>query len=165
MAKRRKENIEKYIPKKKKNKVKKFFRALLFWFVILIAFSGVGFGCYYIYTSDDLKVKMIKVENSKYYTSEKVLEVADVPNNKNMLFIGKGKIKERILEELPYIEDVKIKIGKESTLRIIVTERTSKYVINNKDTNEYVKVDKYGIMLEKVKAEDILPNEMPLFRS
>lgn len=148
---------------KKKNKVKKFFALVVFWMMIMLVLAGIGFGIYYIFTSDNLKLKSIKVENAEYYTEEQVVKVADIPNDSNMIFIRKGKIKGKILEELPYIEKVKIKIGKEGILRLILTERTSKYVVNNKDTNEYVRVDKHGIMLEKVNAEDILPEEMPLF--
>ena len=148
---------------KKKNKVKKFFALLLFWTIILAILAGVGVGIYYIFTSDNLKLKSVKIENAEYYTEEQVVEVANISKDSNMLFIRRGKIKDRILEKLPYIEQVKIKIGKEGTLRLVLIERTSKYVVNNKDTNEYVRVDKHGIMLEKVNAEDILPKEMPLF--
>lgn len=149
--------------KKKKGKAKKFFAILLFWILIIGILAVLGFGGYYICKSDRLKVKNISVENSEYYTAEKIKEVASVKEGKNMLLLGRSKIKNNILKELPYIENVKIKLGKDSTLRIIVTERTSKYVVNNKDTNEYVRVDKYGIMLEKVKAEEISPDELPLF--
>lgn len=148
---------------KKKNKLKKFFALVVFWSLIFIIVIGIIFGIYYIVTSDNLKVQSIKVENAEYYTEEQVVKVADVSNGTNMLFIRRSKLEDKILKELPYIENVKIKIGKEGVLRLILTERTSKYVVNNKDTNEYVRVDKYGIMLEKVKAEDILPEELPLF--
>lgn len=148
---------------KKKNKAKKFFAIMLFWILILIFVSAIGFGIYYIFTSDSLKVKNIKIEKSTYYTNEEILEVADIKENKNMVFLGRSKIKKKILNELPYIEEVKLKIGKESTLRIVVTERISKYVVNNKDTNEYIRLDKHGIMLEKVKSEEILPEEIPFF--
>ena len=148
---------------KKKNKVKKFFVLLLFWLIVLSILFGIGFGIYYIFTSENLKLKNIKVENVEYYTEEQVIKVVEIPNDSNMIFIKRGKIKDKILKELPYIEKIKIKIGKENTLKLIVTERKSKYVVNNKDTNEYIRVDKHGIMLEKVKSEDILPEEMPLF--
>ena len=148
---------------KKKNKVKKFFALLLFWIIILGILAGIGFGIYYIFTSDNLKMKNIKVEKTNYYSEEQVVETASIPKDTNMLLVRRRKIKNKVLKELPYIEDMKIKIGKEGTLRIVVKERTAKYVVNNKDTNEYVRVDKYGIMLEKVSAENILPEEMPLF--
>lgn len=148
---------------KKKNKLKKFFVLLLFWIIILAILGGIGFGIYYIFTSDSLKLKLVKVENAKYYTEEQVVKVANIPNDTNMLFIRRNKVKDKILKELPYIEEVRIKLAKEGTLRLILMERTSKYVVNNKDTNEYVRVDKHGIMLEKVNAENILPEELPLF--
>lgn len=148
---------------KRKNKVKKFFALLLFWIIILGILAGIGFGIYYIFTSDNLKMKNIKVEKTNYYSEEQVVETASIPKDTNMLLVRRRKIKNKVLKELPYIEDIKIKIGKEGTLRIVVKERTAKYVVNNKDTNEYVRVDKYGIMLEKVSAENILPEEMPLF--
>ncbi len=153
-------NIKK---KKKKNKVKKFLALLLFWIIILGILTAIGFGVYYIFTSDSLKMKSIKVEKTNYYSEQQVVETVSIPKDSNMLFVRRRKIKNKVLEELPYIEDIKIKIGKEGTLRIVVKERTAKYVVNNKDTNEYVRVDKYGIMLEKVSAENILPEEMPLF--
>jgi len=160
-----KENTKKVSTKKskKKNKTKKFFALLLFWALILVILIVIGVCIYYIFTSDSLKLNSIKVENAEYYTEEQVVKVANVPKDSNMLFIRRGKVKDKILKELPYIEEVKIKIGKEGILRLILTERTSKYVVNNKETNEYVRVDKHGIMLEKVNAEDILPEEMPLF--
>ena len=149
--------------KKRKGKVKKFFAILLFWLLVGVVLATIGIGAYFVCKSDKLKINNINVENSEYYTVEKIKEVANIQEGKNVLLLRKNKIKNNILKELPYIENVKIKFGKESTLRIIVTERTSKYVVNNKDTNEYVRVDKYGIMLEKVKAEDISPDELPLF--
>lgn len=148
---------------KKKNKAKKFFAVMLFWILVLGILVALGFGGYFVFTSDKLKVQSVDVENSEYYTKEQVLEVANIPVGKNVLTLRKGKIKENILTTLPYIENVKIKLGKESTVRIVVTERTSKYVVNNKDTNDYIRVDKSGIMLEKVMPEDILPEELPLF--
>lgn len=162
MGRRKVENVKAKKPKKK-SKAKKFFAIMLFWILILIFIAAIGFGIYYIFTSDSLKVKNIKIEKSTYYTDEEILKVADIKENKNMIFLGRSKIKKKILNELPYIEEVKLKIGKESTLKIVVTERTSKYVVNNKDTNEYVRIDKHGIMLEKVKSEEILPEEIPFF--
>ena len=172
MGRRKKENINEEVVKKgkgnvkkykKKNKVKKFFAILLFWIIIIAILVSIGFGCYFIYTSERLKAKNVKVENSEYYTQDQIIKAAKVPMNRNMLFIGRGKIKNRVLKELPYIENIKLKIGKESTLRIIVQERQAKYVVNNKETNEYIRVDKYGIMLEKVKAEELSADEIPLF--
>jgi len=165
MGRRKVEKVskEKLKKPKKKNKVKKFFALLFFWLLLLIIIGAISFGVYYIFTSESLKVKNIKVEKLSYYTEEQIIEVAKIGKDKNMIFLNKSKIKNKILKELPYIEEVKLKIGKDSTLRIIVTERTSKYVVNNKDTNEYVRVDKHGIMLEKVKAEEILPEEVPFF--
>lgn len=147
----------------KKNKIRKFFALLFFWTIVLIIISGVCFGAYYIFTSESLKVKNIKVKKSDYYSEEQIIEVANIDKDKNMVFLNRSKIKKIVLKKLPYIEEVKFKIGKDSTLIIIVKERTAKYVINNKDTNEYVRMDRHGIMLEKVKSEDILPEEVPFF--
>ncbi len=148
---------------RKKSKAKKFFAIVLFWSLVLILVSAISFAIYYICTSENFKVKNIKIENSSYYSEEEIAQVANVGKEKNMIFLNRSKIKNKILSKLPYIEEVRLKIGKEGTLRIIVVERTSEYVVNNKDTNEYVRVDKHGIMLEKVKAEDILPDEIPFF--
>ena len=159
-----KKTTRKNVNKVKKNsKIKRFFALFLFWLIILLILLGIGFGGYYIYTSDNLKVKTVKVENCEYYSSDQITKAVNVPTNKNMLLIGRRKIKNKILEEFPYIEDVKIKIGKEGTLRIILKERKSVYAISNKDTGNYLRVDKYGIMLEKIKAEDVLKDELPLF--
>lgn len=162
MGRRKVENTKEKKPKKK-NKVKKVFAIMLFWLIILTILGGITFCVYYLFTAESLKVKNIKIENSEYYTEEQILEVANIKKEKNMLLLGRNKIKKRILRELPYIEAVKLKIGKDSTIRVIITERMAKYVVNNKDTNEYVRIDKHGIMLEKVKAEDILPQETPFF--
>jgi len=160
---RRKVESAKTKKPKKKNKLKKFFVIMFLWLIILLIISAIAFGIYYIFSSDKMKVKNIVIENSEFYTEEQIIEVADIKQDKNMIFLGRSKIKKKILNKLPYIEEVRFKISKDSTVKIIVTERTSKYVVNNKDTNEYVRVDKHGIMLEKVKAEDILPEEIPFF--
>jgi len=162
MGRRKTESVKEKKPKKK-NRAKKFFAVLLFWLIILTVVAAISFGVYYIFTSENLKVKKIKIENSEYYTEQQILEVADIKQGKNMVLLGRNKIKKQILSELPYIEEVKLKIGKDSTLKIIVQERTSKYVVNNKDTNEYLRIDRHGVMLEKVKSEDILPEEIPFF--
>lgn len=160
---RRKGETKKVKKPKKKNKIKKLFAIIIFWILILGILSAIAFGAYYIFTSDNIKAKNIIIENSTYYSEEQILEVAGIEDDANMVFLGKNKIKKRMLSELPYIEKINFKIMDKSTLKIIVTERTAKYVVNNKDTNEYVRIDKHGIMLEKVNAENILPEEIPLF--
>lgn len=160
---RRKAETTKVVKPKKKSSVKKFFGIMLFWIIVLLIISAISFAVYYICTSDNLKVQNVKIKKSTYYLEQQILEVANIKKDKNMIFLGRGKIKEKILKELPYIEHVKFKIAKEGTLEIIVTERTSKYVVNNKDTNEYIRIDKHGIMLEKVNSENILPEEVPFF--
>ena len=149
---------------KNKNKVKKIFAIILFWTIVTILVAGLVLGLYYIFTADRFKLKNVSIHNTEYYTEEEVVNAANLPMNRNMLVISKRKIKKRILNELPYIENVKIKMDlKNSAFKINVIERQSKYVINNKDTNEYIRVDKYGIMLEKVKAEEMAAEEIPLF--
>lgn len=157
--------VESVKPKKiKKNKKKKkILTVLLICLFIIVILAIIAFSIYYMFASEKLIAKNIKVENSEYYTEEQIIDVASTMKEKNMVFLRRSKYKKKILEELPYIEEVKLKIGKDSTLNVVVTERKAVYVANNRDTNEYVRIDKNGIMLEKVKAEDILPEEIPFF--
>ncbi|MDD4375460.1 MAG: FtsQ-type POTRA domain-containing protein [Clostridia bacterium] len=154
---------ERSVAKPKQNKRKRLFGIMLFWIIVLTISATIVYGAYYLYTAESLKVKNLKIENSNHYDPKKVKEVASIEPGKNMLLLNRGKIKKDITQKLPYIEDVKIKIGKNGILRIIIKERISKYVLNDKNTSKHIRVDKYGIILEEVPIENISIDELTLF--
>ncbi len=149
--------------KRKKGKMKRIFGIMLFWIIIISICAAITYGAYYLYNAETFKVKNIKIENSNHYEEEEIKETASIEQGKNMLLLNRNKIKKNIIQKLPYVEDVKIKIAKNGTLRIIITERVSKYILNDKNTSKYIKVDKYGIILEEVPVENISMEELTLF--
>ena len=149
--------------KKKRSKIKVFFVKLLFFIILLTIIGGIGFGIYYLCTSSKFDIEKVDVIGQGKYTQEEILEVSKIPIGNNIFLTRKGIIEDKIEKKFPYIYSVKIKMSSKNSLKIIIKERERKYVAVNNETNEYIRLDKYGIILEKVLSNQVENGEMLLF--
>ena len=155
--------LKKETKKKKRGNFRRALARFVVFLFILALLSGIGFGVYYFCTSSNFKIANAKVTGQKKYTDEEILKVAKVPKGKNIFITSKNKIEKRIEDSFPYIEKVDVKITGNDTLKIVITERKKKYVAVNSETSEYIRVDKHGIILEKITSDKVESEELLLF--
>ncbi len=98
-----------------------------------------------------LKVAEIHVSGTTRYDSEKIIEISGIETGDNMFMINKFDVAERILEEFPYIEQIKIRRKLPDTFTFEITERIpAAYIMS--DGNRWL-IDKKGYILEMLEAD------------
>lgn len=159
-----KKEVKKKVATKPKYK-KRFLRGLVTVVLILFFVSLFilgGFGIYYLCTSPKYNITNIEIKGNKHYSSEKIVEVAKVPLGTNV-FLMSGKNVQKNLKTLPYVGSIKIDKKINGTIEIMVSERTSKYASYNKEIEKYIRLDKYGIILEEVDQSNLSEKEFIVF--
>lgn len=104
-----------------------------------------------------LKVADIYVSGTTRYEHEKIIEASGIKTGDNMFLLNKFEVAERILDEFPYIEQIKIRRKLPDTFTFEITEREpSAYVMA--EGNRWL-IDKKGYLLEMLgdDAETKLP--------
>lgn len=139
----KKGNSTKKLSKNKKLKV------FVYWFFVLIILAVMGFVIYYLTTDAKFNVSKIIVSKCEKYTSEEIIEASGLQLGQNIFKISKSEIISKI-EQLPYVESCKIDRNLPSVLKLNVKERTGKYVAYAKDSGQYVRIDKAGVILEVI---------------
>lgn len=71
------------------------------------------------------RIRTISVSGNSRYTSEAIIEAAQVSEGDNLFLLNKYSAAERIRQKLPYIETVQFRRTLPDTLSIVVTECTS----------------------------------------
>lgn len=151
--------------KKKIKVVKKILKVIVFIILILFILSLltiIGVGVYYLGTSSKYNIQNVEVSGNSIYTSEEILEIAQVPIGKNLFRMSSKNIEKKI-KELPYVSYVDVKKKPKVTVKIILEERVSKYLAYNKETDKYLRLDKHGIILEEVSVESKSQDELLVF--
>ncbi len=93
------------------------------------------------------KIKSIDVYGETRYSSKEIIKVADVQLESNLVRLDSGLISEKIEQELPYIEEVKIKKKLPTTLEFnIVAAKVAGYIASD---DSYYIVSTEGKLLEK----------------
>lgn len=131
------------------NKKEKKNISVLPFFLIILVFIGIGIGCM---LTPAFNVTTIKVENGINVTNEEILSKASYVKGVNTLKINTKNLKKTI-EEIPYIQTVKIKRNLPDELVIKYEERAPYAII--KYLESYVIMDKYGYVLEIKKENDM----------
>lgn len=147
--------------KHKKKTVKTVIYIAIVVFVLSLLFL-IGFGIYKLCTSTKYNISVIKFEGNAKYTDEEIIKVLNVNYGDNLFKLSKSIVKEN-LEELSYIENVKISKKYPNTLIVKIKEYESCYFAYNKDTNKYIKLTKNGIILESCELEAKNENELLVF--
>ena len=93
-----------------------------------------------------LKVAEIYVSGTTRYEHEEIIEASGIKTGDNMFLLNKFEVAERILDEFPYIEQIKIRRKLPDTFTFEITEREpSAYVMS--EGNRWL-IDKKGYLLE-----------------
>lgn len=98
-----------------------------------------------ILNSPLFNVKNIVVEGNSTNSSEKIVSLSGLQTYTNIFKFNENDVIEKIKENA-YIENVKIEKKLPSTVKIIVEERTPKYMLQFADS--YVYINNQGYMLE-----------------
>lgn len=92
-------------------------------------------------------VNSIVISGDKVYSDEEIIEVAEVAEGDNLIFLSKKKINEKVTSGLAYVGEVKIKRRLPSTLEIEII-KTDGYMAFMSG-GYYTLLDKNGKVLEK----------------
>lgn len=131
----------KEINRKKKVRKKKNYLLRFLVFVAIVAAAAA------FLSSGFFDVKTIEVEGNHYYKDNEVINLAGAKTGVNLFWgIGAGDLKDNLSKD-PYFAEVKVKRKLPSTLVINVVERQQIAAIEYAD--QYVVIDKEGIMLRK----------------
>lgn len=116
--------------------------------LLVIVFAGVLF-------SPIFAVKEIRSEGAEHFTTTDLSEMISLAQGDNLILFGRGKAKE-ILEQDPYIAEVKLKTELPDTMVIQVKERKVRGYVPY--MGAYLYIDEEGRVLETQNAyHDALP--------
>lgn len=151
----------KVIKKNKLKNKKRIKKAVIL--ISLFIFIGLAIvGTYYIFTDSKFNIKKIIIKNNQYYTEQEITKAININIGTNIFKVTKSKVLYK-LKQLPYIQDIDIHRSLPNNLIVIIKERTSKYLVYNKDTGEYIRLSKEGIILEIIDRAELNNNEMLVF--
>ena len=137
----KKKNNGKNKKKKVTTKNKKITKKSIILFCTILVIIAVLL----ILNSPLFNVKNIVVEGNATNSSEKIVSLSGLQTYTNIFKFNENDVIEKIKENA-YIENVKIEKKLPSTVKIIVEERTPKYMLQFADS--YVYINNQGYMLE-----------------
>ncbi len=94
------------------------------------------------------KTEKIEVEGDNYYYDEQIIAFSNVVTQENIFIAAMNSTPQEIIDNLPYVEDVKIEFSVPDTITIKVTDAIPSYVIGNGDS--YLLISSKGRILESV---------------
>lgn len=153
----KKGNSTKKLSKNNKKKVRK----IIYYFFIIAILGIIGYVIYYLMTDEKFNISKVIVSECEHYTSEDIINTSEITLGQNIFRISKSDIKSKI-EQLPYIESCEIDRNLPTVLKLNVKERTGKYVAYAKDSGQYVRLDKTGVILEVIDVAN-MQEEILLF--
>lgn len=156
--KKKKQKINKGALKSNKKTGKKVFKVI----IIFVVLGFLAYASYYLLTEPKFNISKIQLEGSKKYKSEDVIKATNIKTGTNIFKVLKSDAVNN-LSEYSYISDIKLTRKLPSTLIIKIIEYEPKYLAYNKDTSEYVKLDKEGIILEILNKSNSIQSEKLTF--
>lgn len=99
-----------------------------------------------------LKVARIDVEGATRYTGEEIIETSGIKVGDNLFGVNKFAVKEKILSDYPYIEEIRITRRLPDAFLFAVTERNPCGYIETNDCKWLV--DSKGFLLERIEKEE-----------
>ncbi len=148
-TKNKKKNEKQKNKKQSTSNVKKIFKRL---FILIILFAAAM--CFF-FLSPMFNVQEIIVENNSIISSDTIRSLSSIQLYKNIFLINKSEVKNNILRE-PYIENVEISRVLPDKIKITVTERYEKYLIEYAE-GKYIVIDGQGYVLEVINEKNELP--------
>lgn len=141
----RQDTASKSTPKKKKKRESLYppqFKGFLAMIVVAVATFVVMLG-------PIMAIDQVDVNDLKYISEDKVLEVAGYPVGQNLFRFNGSKAEEELLK-YPYVEEAKISRHFPHRLEINITERQPAGVLLN--NSNYLQFSKDGILLDNTKS-------------
>ncbi len=143
MAQRKEQTRESSPKKRKRRKRRKGRFGFLYKFLCMILIcAAIVAGCIVFF-----KANTIEVEGAERYSTEEIIEASGVTVGDNLFLINKFSVINRLLQRLPYLDEVVIRRKLPETLVITVTECVPVAAIPWE--NEYWIIDQNGKLLEK----------------
>ena len=137
-AKKIKNNSKGQKEKNKKPKMRKKAKIILYTILFIVVLI-------LILSSPLFNIKNIEVEGNEKVSDDKLISLSELQLYTNIFKVNKLDTIDKIKENA-YIEDADISIKLPSTVKIEVTERTPKYMLQFADS--YVYINNQGYMLE-----------------
>ena len=131
----KKVNKKKDAKNQKRIKVLRTLASIIIFIVLIIL----------LLSSSLFNINTIRVEGNTKLSEERVISISSIELYTNIFNFSKAKAKSR-LEEISYIEDVKISRKLPSTVLITIKERVPTYMLQFADS--YVYINNQGYMLE-----------------
>ncbi len=94
------------------------------------------------------KTEKISVEGDNYYYEDQITAFSNVQLQQNIFIAAMGSTPQKIIDNLPYVEDVEIGFNIPDTVTIKVTDATPGYVIKTNDG--YLLISTKGRILEQI---------------
>lgn len=137
------------VKKKKKRKKKKgkyffIFKTALLAFLALIVLCTI-----LVFTLPLFDLKKVEIIGTEKYTAEDIAGSINLKLSENIFISMFRANKDKVQNEFPYIEDLKIKYRFPNTVRLVVHEREDRYYALNKENSKYYIIDKNGYILDK----------------
>lgn len=120
-------------------------------FYIILGLAVVFIGLLIFSFSSFFDVDSIEVEGNSYFTAEEVINISHATPGQNLIYKPEKKMIVEYLEKDPYIKKATVKRHFPSTLIIQVEER--KPLCSIKYDDEFLIIDKEGILLRKTKTQ------------
>lgn len=130
---------------KNKEKKKISLKIVILLLILGLIISILGFRSLCSIRNIDIEIKDVSNGKESKITKEQIMELLELNIGDKLYKNFRSEIIERI-EKNPYVQNVEIKRDFSGELRIIVTQRQQKYLINY--AGEYVYLDKEGYILE-----------------
>lgn len=124
-------------------------RVLLIKFILLLmAISLVTTLCLTVF----FKVTDISVEGNGRYTAEELIMTSGLELGENLFMADSKRAKERIIQQYPYVADVKVQKKLPARILLVVTETKAACKVPVSDG--VLMIDSNGRILEKLSADD-----------
>lgn len=139
----------------KKRRKKRKFRKLFISAAAFVTAAVVVVFCifYIIYDTDFFNISAIDVYGNKYYDKDYIIKNSGIKVGEKIFKIDKSKVTENVEKEV-YIKSARLVYELPDRVYIETTERKEKYQVFY--NNEYIVIDKDGVVLNKYKEKSNL---------
>ncbi len=115
--------------------------------ILILSAIVIVAGLFVFSLSSFFTVDSLEVRGNSHFTTEEIINISHAVPGKNLIYSPNKSEITKYLENNPYIKDAKVSRGLPSTLIITVEERKQLCAIKYDD--DYLLIDKEGILLKK----------------